>query len=165
MYNSSILNFNEVGMDHLYTFHQEPHSEKSFPQWINSMTLVMNQILDVQIIEPEVEEEKTNEPEETNETTMVLWDCAPTLGLNEEDPTEEIQISLVNVTTKNKEPIIDERLVLPKIKKMQENMKKINNTTQTIAKSDLVNIKDKNPVINKPVRTVKIKQKATRKFW
>ena len=35
VYNSSILNSNEVGMDHFYTFHQEPHSEKSFPQWIN----------------------------------------------------------------------------------------------------------------------------------
>ena len=53
------LNFNEVGMDHFYTFHQDPHSEKSFPQWINSMTLVMNQILDAQLTEPEVEEEKT----------------------------------------------------------------------------------------------------------
>ena len=56
------------------------------------MTLVMNQILDSQIIEPKVEVEKTNEPEETHETTMVFWDCAPTLGLNEEDPTKEIQI-------------------------------------------------------------------------
>ena len=31
VYNSSVLNFNEVGMDHFYTFHQEPHSENSFP--------------------------------------------------------------------------------------------------------------------------------------
>ena len=52
------------------------------------MTLVMNQILDAQITEPEVEEEKTNESEETHETTMVLWDCAPTLGLDEEEPTK-----------------------------------------------------------------------------
>ena len=62
MYNSSILNFNEIGMDHFCTFHQEPHSEKSFPQWINSMNIVMNQILDGQITETEVEEEKNNEP-------------------------------------------------------------------------------------------------------
>ena len=56
IYSSSILNFTEVGMDHFCTFHQEPHFEKSFPQWINSMTLVTNQILDAQIIEPEVKE-------------------------------------------------------------------------------------------------------------
>ena len=31
MYNSLFLNFNEVGLDHFCTFHQEPHSEKSFP--------------------------------------------------------------------------------------------------------------------------------------
>ena len=28
VHNSPILNFNEVGMDHFCTFHQEPHSEK-----------------------------------------------------------------------------------------------------------------------------------------
>ena len=54
------------------------------------MTLVMNQILDAQITYPKVEEEKENEPEETHETTMVLCDYAPTLGLDEEEPTEEI---------------------------------------------------------------------------
>ena len=40
--NSVVLNFNEVGMDHFCTFHQEHHSENRFPQWINSMNLVMN---------------------------------------------------------------------------------------------------------------------------
>ena len=55
VYNSSILNFNEVGMDHFCTFLQEPHSKKSFPQWIKSMTLVMNQLLDAQLSEPEIE--------------------------------------------------------------------------------------------------------------
>ena len=56
-------------MDNLCTFHQEPHYEKIYTQWINSMTLVMNQLLDPKLTEPEVEEEKANEPEET---TMVL---------------------------------------------------------------------------------------------
>ena len=42
----SVMNFTEVGMDNFCTFHQQPHSEKKFPQWINSMTLVMNQLLD-----------------------------------------------------------------------------------------------------------------------
>ena len=54
------------------------------------MTLVMNKILDDQIIEPKVKEEKTNELEATHETTMVLWDCAPTLGLEYEEPMVEI---------------------------------------------------------------------------
>ena len=31
-HSSSVLNFTEVGMDNFCTFHQEPHSEKSYPQ-------------------------------------------------------------------------------------------------------------------------------------
>ena len=44
--NSTVLNFNKEGMDNLCIFHQEPHCENSCPQWINSMTLVMNKLLD-----------------------------------------------------------------------------------------------------------------------
>ena len=48
-------------MDHFCTFHQEHHSEKSCPQWINSMTMVMNQLLDTQLADLEEEEDQTNE--------------------------------------------------------------------------------------------------------
>ena len=41
----SAMNLTEVGMEFFCTFHQEPHSERNFPQWINSMNLVMNQLL------------------------------------------------------------------------------------------------------------------------
>ena len=92
--------------------------------------------------EPEVEENQTNEPEETTEeTTMVLWDWAPIPGLDEEEPTKEVQMSSINVTTRSKGPVVDEILVLPEIKKMKENMKKILSTTQTTPKSNAVNIK------------------------
>ena len=47
--NSSVLNLTEVGMDNFGTFHQQPHYEKICPQWINSMNLVMNKLLDVQL--------------------------------------------------------------------------------------------------------------------
>ena len=47
-------------MDHFYTFHQENHSEFFFPQWINSMTLVVNKLLDAQLTDPEEEEDHTN---------------------------------------------------------------------------------------------------------
>ena len=74
---------------------------------------------------------------------MVLLDFVPALGLNEEELTEQIQLSSVNVTTKSKGTVMDERSVLPKINNMQENMKKIISTTQKTSKSDLVNIKYK----------------------
>ena len=65
------------------------------------MNLVVNHLLDVQLIEPEDKEEKEIETKETSEeTTMVLWDCMTTLGLEEEEPTEEIQLSAVNITTR-----------------------------------------------------------------
>ena len=54
MHSPFVLNFIEVRMDNFCTFHQEPHSEKNSSQWINSMTLVMNQILDTQINKPEL---------------------------------------------------------------------------------------------------------------
>jgi len=57
------------------------------------MNLVVNQLLDVQLIELEVKEEKEIETETTSEeTNMVLWDCMTTLGLEEEETTEEIQL-------------------------------------------------------------------------
>ena len=131
IHNSVDLNFNEVGMDHFCTFHQEPHFEKICPQWINSMTLVMNKLLDTQLADLEGEQAQTNEPEQTNdETTMVLWDLAPTLGLSEDEQTEENQVSSVNVMTRSKGPVVDGSLLLDKIKKFKENMKKILSTTQ-----------------------------------
>ena len=62
---------------------------------------------------------------------MVLWDWVPTLGLNEEERTEEIQVSSVNVTTRSKGHVVDQSLVLPKTKKIKETSKKIISTTQT----------------------------------
>ena len=66
VHNSDVLNFNEVGMDNFCTFHQEHHSEQGCPQWINSMTLVMNQLLDTQLAYPEEEKSQANEPKQTN---------------------------------------------------------------------------------------------------
>ena len=40
------------------------------------------------------------------------------LGLDEEEPTEEVSLSAVNVTTRSKGPIMDESILLPKIRKI-----------------------------------------------
>ena len=50
---------------------------------------------------------------------MVLWDWAPTLGLSEDEPAKESQVSSVNVTTRSKGPVMDKSLSLPKIKKFK----------------------------------------------
>ena len=62
---------------------------------------------------------------------MVLWDWEATLGLSEDESTEEIQVSSVNVMTRSKGPVVDESLLLPKIKKFKESMKKVLSNTQT----------------------------------
>ena len=54
------MNLTDIGMEKFYTFHQQPHSEKNCPQWINSMTLVMNQMLDSRLTEEDDEERKEN---------------------------------------------------------------------------------------------------------
>ena len=43
------INITEVGGDDFCTFHQLPHSEKKCPQWIHSMTWVMNKLLDPEL--------------------------------------------------------------------------------------------------------------------
>ena len=61
------MNLTDVGMDNFCTFHQQPHSEKNCPQWINYMTLVINQLLDSKLTETSEEKEKDHEPTEKQE--------------------------------------------------------------------------------------------------
>jgi hypothetical protein len=39
------LNMDDFGMDNFFSYHQMNHSKKTFPQRINSMTLVIKQLL------------------------------------------------------------------------------------------------------------------------
>ena len=79
------MNLTEVGMDHFCTFHQQPHSKKNCPQWINSMTLVMNQLLDSKLTEDDEQEEKNNQPiEKQEEDALVLWDRVSMFNIEEE---------------------------------------------------------------------------------
>ena len=73
------MSLTEVGMVNFCTFHQQPHSEKNCPQWIISMTLVMNQLLDSKITEAD------NQPtEKQEEDALVLWDCVSLFDTEEE---------------------------------------------------------------------------------
>jgi len=39
-----------LGKDNFCTFHQAPHSEKTFPQWLQNMTTVITQLLEDQTL-------------------------------------------------------------------------------------------------------------------
>jgi hypothetical protein len=71
------LNLDSFDKDNLCSYHQQNHSEKTCPQWVNSMTLVINQLLDQQSLNDEqpsdiVNDDTTEEP--PPEVVMFLWD-------------------------------------------------------------------------------------------
>ena len=97
------------------------------------MTLVMNQLLDSKLTETVDEKEKGHEPTETQEEdTLVLWDCVSMFNIEDEDLTEGEEITDTNVTTRSHSSLEEDNMILPKIKKLQENMKKIKNNTHTV---------------------------------
>ena len=72
--NLASINITEIGGDNFCTFHQQPHSEKKCPQWLHSMTLVMNKLLDPELTRDSGEEEKEKQtilkPDDDN---MFSW--------------------------------------------------------------------------------------------
>ena len=101
-HNPSELNLTDVGMDNFCAFHQQPHSEKNCPQWINSMTLVMNQLLDSKLTKTNNEEENDNQPtEKQEEDALVLWDCVSMFDTEEEGSLKQEETSKTNVTTRS----------------------------------------------------------------
>ena len=128
----SAMNLTDVGMDNFCTFHQQPHSKKNLPQWINSMTLVMNRLLDSKLIETGEEKEKYYEPTETQEEdALVLRDYVSMFNMEDEDLPDKEETPETNVTTRSQNPLKEDNSILPKIKKLQENMKNVKNNNST----------------------------------
>ena len=94
------------------------------------MTLVMNQVLDSKLTETDEEEEKNNQSTEKQEDeAMVLWDYVSLFDAKEEKDLRHEDILETNVTTRSQGLIKENSLMLPKIKRLQENMKKVQNNT------------------------------------
>ena len=114
------MNLIEVGKDNFCTFHQQPHSKKNCPQWLNSMKLVMNQLLDSKLTEDIDEDEKNNKTiEKQEDDTMFLWDCVLIFD------TEKSTLKPENIPTATKymDLIIKDNATISKIKKLQKNVK------------------------------------------
>ena len=111
------MNLTDVGMDNFCTFHQQPHSEKNCPQWINSMTLVMNQLLGSKLTETVEEKKKDHEPTKTQEEdTLVLWDCVSMFNVEDEGILDGEEISETNVTTRSQNLLKEDNLNFPKLR-------------------------------------------------
>ena len=107
-------------MDNFCTFHQQPHSEKNCPQWINSMTLVMNQLLDSKLTEDKDEERKDNNTstKEQEDETMVMWKSVSLFDDVEERNWEYEDVVEANVTTRSQGLVKEDSIILPKIKRL-----------------------------------------------
>ena len=91
----------------------------------------MNQLLESKLTETVDEKEKGHEPTKTQEEDfLVLWDCVSMFNVEDEDLTEEEEILETNVTTMSQSSLKEDNMILPKIKKLQENMRKIKNNSK-----------------------------------
>ena len=67
--------------------------------------------------------------------------------------------------TRSKGPIMYERLLLPKIREIQESMKKISCSTQIPPKSNLVTSKEKVTIVINPMNVVENRAESNENFF
>ena len=108
------MNLTEIGIENFCTFHQQPHSEKNCLQWINSMTLVMNQMLDSRLTEEDDDEKKESASSTSTkgqeEETIALWNSVSLLDAEEEYSQRHKNVREANVTTRSQETVSDDSL-------------------------------------------------------
>ena len=97
------------------------------------MALVMNQPLDSKLTEDKDEEAKDSNTSTENQEdeTMFLWDCVSLFDATEEKDLRNESILEKNVATRSQGFLKENRLMLPKIKRLQKNVKKFQNNSST----------------------------------
>ena len=95
------------------------------------MTLVMNKLLDSKLIEDGDEERKvsTTSTKEQEVETMVLGNSISLFDAEEENNWRYKDVMETNVTTRSQGSIKEDSLILPKIKRLQKNVKKFQNNS------------------------------------
>ena len=85
--NLASINITEIGGDNFCTFHQQPHSEKKCPQWLHSMTSVMNKLLDPELTKDSGEEEKEKQIiSKPEDDTMFSWNGISLFNIEDDTP-------------------------------------------------------------------------------
>ena len=88
----------------------------------------MNQMLDSRLTEEDDDERKENaastSTKDQEEETMSLWSSVWVLDAEEENTQGRKDIREANVTTRSKGEVSDDSLLLPKIRRLQRNIKK-----------------------------------------
>ena len=95
------------------------------------MTLVMNQLLDSKLTEDGDEERKDSNAstKEQEDETMVLWNSVSLFNAEEERNWEYEDVVETNITTRIQGLVKEDSLMLPKIKRLQKNVKKFQNNS------------------------------------
>ena len=120
--NLESINITEVGGDDFCTFHQQPHSEKKCPQWLHSMTLVMNKLLDPKLAKDSGKEEKEKQIiREPADDTMFSWNGISLFDTEDDTP----KFECTSTTTKDMGVIGQDNAMISKINKLQENVKRL----------------------------------------
>ena len=92
------------------------------------MTLVMNQLLDSRLTEEGDEERKENSAststKEQEEETMALWNSVSLFDAEEGKTQGYKDVMETNVATRSQGTVKEDSLILPKIKRLQRNVKK-----------------------------------------
>jgi hypothetical protein len=110
------IDLGEVASDSYCNYHQEHHSEKDFPQWVNVMNLLANRFLDGCSLTEQSNDHTSNTTEnEVSEppekTTMVLWDVSHMSSFD--NPIEEEELpKILAVQTRSKGPIMQNQPVI-----------------------------------------------------
>jgi hypothetical protein len=70
------FNLDSFSNDNFCSYHQHNHPEQTCPQWVNSMTLVINQLLDQQSLDDESHAQAPADvtDEAPPEYAMPFWD-------------------------------------------------------------------------------------------
>ena len=122
------------------------------------MTLVMNHLLDSKLIEDDEKEENYNQPiKKREEDALVLWDCVSLFDTEEEGSLKQEETSETNVTTRSQRLLKEDNSILPKIKRLQENVKKIQKSTIADKIPEFTIISQNPKKINMPVKLVEEK--------
>ena len=122
------------------------------------MTLVMNQLLDSKLTKANDEEENDNKSTEKQEDdAMVLWDCVSMFDTENESDLRDEDLLEANVTMRSQGMIKQDRLMIPKIKRLQKNVKKLQKKT-TANKIPEFTITSQNPKqISMPTKPIEEK--------
>ena len=147
--NLASMNITEVGGDNFCTFHQQPHSKKNCCQWLNSMTLVMNKLLDSKLTkDSSKEEEKKQTIEKQDNDTMFLWNGVSLFNTEE----NSLKSKYTPTATKDTDLAIKDNTIISKIKKLQENVKRQVDVKVKDKTPEVPTVNQETEPISKPVK-------------